>query len=231
MINIAVCDDSVYASDTADALYELALGQAEISVDVFKSAAALKNGIKSKRYDIFLLDPDVSDADGIGLAEKIRKSIPECDIILICESDKYAVEGYSVFAAGYIIKPVSQKELRLPFLHALDKYRKKPTVVFKDKNGARVAVNISELLYIEVIGTELHIHKRMGVMKCQGSLSEACQNLPQTQFYRSHRSYVVNMEYVVRAVKYHFIMDNGDKVTIAKNRYAEAKGKLLDFVG
>jgi hypothetical protein len=36
---------------------------------------------------------------------------------------------------------------------------------------------------------------------------------------------------VVRAAKYYFVMDNGDKVTIAKNRYAEAKGILTDFIG
>ena len=230
MINIAVCDSSVHASDITAALYELAEGQAEISVDTFKSAALLKNGIKSKRYDIFLLDPDADGAAGLTLAREIRESFPMCDIILISDSERYAVEGYSVFAAGYVIKPISQKDLRSPFFYAVDKYRKKPAAMFKDKNGARVAVNISELLYIEVIGTELHIHKRTGVVKCQGSLTEVCQTLPRSQFYRSHRSYVVNMEYVVRSVKYHFVMDNGDKVTIAKNRYAEAKEKLRDFV-
>lgn len=231
MMNVAVCDDSAYAPEIVDALYELAEGQAEVAVDAFKSAAALKNEMKSKKYDIFLLDPDVADGDGLSLAREIRASLPECDIILMSESEKYAVEGYSVFLVGYILKPASQEDLRVPFLYALGKYRKKPAVVFKDKNGARVAVSISELLYIEVIGTELHIHKRTGVVKCQGSLTEACQNLPASQFYRSHRSYVVNMDYVVRAAKYHFVMDNGDKVTIAKNRYAEAKKRLCDFVG
>ncbi len=231
MINVAVCDDSAYAPEIVAALYELAEGQAEVAVDAFKSAAALKNEMKSKKYDIFLLDPDVADGDGLSLAREIRASLPECDIILMNANEKYAVEGYSVFSVGYILKPASQKDLRTPFLYALDKYRKKPAVVFKDKNGARVAVSIAELLYIEVIGTELHIHKRTGVAKCQGSLTEVCQKLPEAQFYRSHRSYVVNMEYVVRAVKYHFVMDNGDKVTIAKNRYAEAKEKLRDFVG
>ena len=231
MINIAVCDDSAHSSDIVGALYELAEGRAEVAVDAFKTAVTLKNEIKNKRYDIFLLDPDVADAEGLSLAREIKCLFPECDIILMNSSGKYAVEGYSVFAIGYILKPASQKDIRAPFLHALDKYRKKPAVVFKDKNGARVAVSIAELLYIEVIGTELHIHKRTGVTKCQGSLTEACQNLPAAQFYRSHRSYVVNMDYVIRAVKYHFVMDNGDKVTIAKNRYAEAKEKLHDFVG
>jgi DNA-binding LytR/AlgR family response regulator len=55
--------------------------------------------------------------------------------------------------------------------------------------------------------------------------------LPEKRFYRAHRSYVVNLDCVVGAEKYHFIMCNGDKVSIAKNRYAEAKKAYSEYYG
>jgi DNA-binding LytR/AlgR family response regulator len=69
------------------------------------------------------------------------------------------------------------------------------------------------------------------VITCVGSLTEVLRQLPESEFYRSHRSYIVNLGFVTKMSKYAFTMQNGDKVTIAKNRYAEAKAKFDKFAG
>ena len=103
---------------------------------------------------------------------------------------------------------------------------------FNEPNGARVTVDIDDIYYIEVIGAELSVYSKSGVVKCFAtSLTETCEKLPQNRFYRCHRSFVVNLDYVVRSAKYYFVMENGEKVTVAKNRYAEAKAILSDYAG
>ena len=75
------------------------------------------------------------------------------------------------------------------------------------------------------------MHCKDQVYVCNGSLADTYHMLPSEQFYRSHRSFIVNLKYVTKINRYQFAMGNGDKVTIAKNRYAEAKEILRAFVG
>ena len=231
MMTVAVCDDSRYASFIADELKLLAEeAEMEISVDVFRGYSYLQSAMKTKQYDLLILETLIRGVSGIDFARNLRLSHFESDIIFVSASAEHALAAYSVFPIGYILKPFQRKRLRAPFRHAAEKYIKKPTLILSGMNGEKITVSVDDLLYIEVIGNELDIHCRTGVSKCIGSLSETYVNLPQKQFYRSHRSFIVNLNYVVRAAKYYFVMDNGDKVTIAKNRYAEAKGILTDFV-
>ena len=185
----------------------------------------------TKNYDLLVLETSLRGSNGIEFARNLRLSRCESDIIFVSMSDEQALAAYSAFPIGYIIKPFQRKRLRAPFRRAATKYIKKPTIILRDLNGVKLNVGVDEILYIEVIGNELDIHTRTGQVKCIGSLAETYLALPQKQFYRSHRSFIVNMNYIVRAAKYYFVMDNGDKVTIAKNRYAEAKEILTSFVG
>ena len=56
-----------------------------------------------------------------------------------------------------------------------------------------------------------------------GSLSAVSDALPQKLFYRAHRNFIVNLQYVEKIGHYYFEMQNGDRVTVAKNRYTEAR--------
>ncbi len=232
MMTVAVCDDSRYAPLIVGELRELAdESDIEITVELFKSYQQLFAAMKNKNYDLLVLETLIRGASGIEFARNLRLSRCESDIIFVSTSEEYALAAYSAFPIGYVLKPLQKKRLRAPFRRAARKYINKPTIILRDLNGVKLTVAIEEILYIEVIGNELDIHTRTGQIKSVGSLAETYLSLPQKQFYRSHRSFIVNMNYIVRAAKYYFVMENGDKVTIAKNRYAEAKEMLSSFVG
>ena len=112
----------------------------------------------------------------------------------------------------------------------VDKCTRKPSISLRNANGGKVNVNIEDIMYIEVFRTELDVHCKNGILICTGSLVETYGVLPTRQFYRSHRSFIVNLQHVVQINRYQFTMSNGDKVTIAKNRYTEAKAAFDDFV-
>ncbi len=232
MMTVAVCDDSVFAQLIVNEIKELASeSEIEVTVELFRSFAHLTAAQKTKSYDLLLLETSLRGVSGIDFARNLRLSRCEADIIFISSTDEHALAAYGAFPIGYVLKPCRRNRLRAPFRRAAEKFAKKPTIILKDLNGVKITVQIDELLYIEVIGNELELHTRTGMVKCIGSLAETHLSLPQKQFYRSHRSFIVNMNYVVRAAKYYFLMDNGDKVTIAKNRYAEAKEILIRFAG
>ena len=232
MMRVAVCDDSMYAPTIIKEIRALAEElEVEVKCELFKSFLQLKNAMKSESFDLLVLECYIKGTDGVEFARNLRLSKCEADIIFVSDTAECALAAYGAFPVGYLLKPFQRKKLRPAFRRVAAKFVKKPTLILRDIGGVKHAVSIDELLYIEVIGNELDVHTRTGQVKCVGSLAETYLSLPQKQFYRSHRSFIVNMNYIVRAAKYYFVMVNGDKVTIAKNRYAEAKEMLSSFVG
>lgn len=233
MFKIAICDDSQTSStDLMMCIKELAKEVSlEAQIDVFRNFRSLGKAVASEKYQFLVLDTTVAGADGIEYAKLLRQSGCDSEILFYTEDTGYALEAYSVYPVGYMIKPATKKKMRDLFRHVIQKYLKQPSVVLKTTDGERLSVPVSQIWYIEVFRTELDVHCGNEVKACIGSLTDVFEQLPQSGFYRSHRSYIVNLEYVAKMNKYAFTMQNGDKVTIAKNRYAEAKSEFEKFAG
>ena len=103
-------------------------------------------------------------------------------------------------------------------------------LMLRTPQGGRAAVKLDDILYVEVMGNEMSICTGKETVLCLGSLTEAFRGVSQKQFYRCHRSFIVNMRAVRSLHRYYFLMANGDEVTVAKNRYAQAKEILNDFL-
>ena len=233
-MNIAICDDSRFNTvPIEEELKELALeADVEISVEVFKSYPHLSAAMKDKKYDLILLQVNLRGVNGIDFARGLRQQHNEVDIIFISENADNALAAYAAFPIGYILTPPVKRRLRAPFRRAAEKHRKQVSIVFAEPNGTKSSVAVDDIIYLEVIGAELSVYTKTGVVRSYStSLTEVCEKLPPERFYRCHRSFVVNLDCVTRAAKYYFLMENGDKATIAKNRYAEAKAIMLDYTG
>ena len=233
MMYVAICDDArLYTARLELQLKELAdEAGIEIETDTFRSVLQLQSAMKEKKYDLLILETSIRGVNGVDFARSLRLQRIDCDIIFMSLTAEAALAAYSVFPIGYVLKPTVKRKLRAPFRRAAEKHMKKKNIIFNCTDGGRVTVAVDDILYVEVIGIELSVCCRQGNFKCNGSLTETAEKLPSGQFYRSHRSYIVNMNCIVRAAKYYFVLDNGAKVTIAKNRYAEAKQMLADFIG
>ena len=232
MYRIAICDSSGQDSHQLELAAKELAEEAGVAcaVDVYRNIRALAEASATKSYRLFLLETNVGGVSGIDFARRLRFHGNDADVVFVTKSPEYALAAYSVFPTGYVIKPVSKKKLRDPFMHALEKEGKAPELLLRTADGGRARVKVDDILYVEVFRTELDFHCRSGVVVCTGSLAGLLDELPAAQFYRSHRSYIVNLKYVISLEQYAFTLVGGDRVTVAKNRYAEAKGILQQFM-
>ena len=58
-------------------------------------------------YDLLLLDVDMPFLDGMTAARHIRRVDPEVVIVFVTNLAQYAIQGYSVNALDYILKPLN----------------------------------------------------------------------------------------------------------------------------
>lgn len=233
MFRIAICDDmQPQAAELAKLLASLA-GEIPIKceVEVFRSFKALQKALSESSYQLLFLETRLGGISGIDFARRLRMIDEEIDIVFISSESESALAAYTAFPVGYLIKPVDRKKLRDVFRHVADKYRQKPSIVLRGIDGGERMIGVDDILYIEVFGAELNVHCRRSVVLCSGTLVEASSLLSSTDFYRSHRSFIVNLKYTVGIERYQFRMVNGDVVAVAKNRYAEVKAAFEAYAG
>ena len=232
MLRIAICDDTpLYAGELAAQLYEIAeeLGLG-IEVDTHRSYAALGDAHMSHPYEVIFLEVALSDGDGIDFAEQLRAEDIETDLIFYSSSSARALEAYRVFPTGYLLKPPRKNAVRHVLEFVCDRRHMKPTLMLRTPGGGRAAIRLDDIRYVEVMGNELSIHTDRETVKCLGALTEAFRGVSERQFYRCHRSFLVNMRAVRSLQRYAFVLKDGEEVAVAKNRYAQAKEILNEFL-
>lgn len=126
---ICVDDERLLLEDTVAMCAELPeIGEAK----GFVRADSALRWIDGNRVDLALLDIDMPDMSGIELAARIKRKSPDTAIIFLTGYAQYALDAFSVHAAGYLLKPVSREALAANVAYALSgkrKARKDPVTV------------------------------------------------------------------------------------------------------
>ena len=69
--------------------------------------------VKEKAVDIAFLDINMRGMGGLSLAEKIRSVCPDCKIVFCTGYEEYAIPAFKLHASGYLMKPVSAKDVQV----------------------------------------------------------------------------------------------------------------------
>ena len=71
------------------------------------------NFVKGNSVDIAFLDINMRGMGGLALAEKIIDACPDCKIVFCTGYEEYAIPAFKLHAAGYLMKPISAKDVQL----------------------------------------------------------------------------------------------------------------------
>ena len=78
----------------------------------FDRAMKALNWVKDHPCDLALLDISMPDMNGITLAKRIQELRPETDIVFVTGYPQYAVDSWAVHPKGYLLKPITKKDLQ-----------------------------------------------------------------------------------------------------------------------
>lgn len=204
----------------------------ELELLIFKSAEeVLKEKDILKDTDIFILDIKMDEVSGMDLAKIIRKENDNSEIIFITSLVGYIQEGYIVRAYRYLLKPISYEELKTHLLSCInDINKKKDNYMMIENKGIINKLLINEIMYIEVAKKELTIYAKENIYKTKSSMEKIEKELEKFDFYRCHKSYLVNMKYIETIDKNQIII-NGNIIPISKHRISDFKKKFTLMLG
>ena len=153
--------------------------------------------------DLLLLDIQLPDMLGIDVARQIRQKDSQVMIIFVTNLAQYAIEGYSVQAFDYVLKPINAfsfgKKLDRA-IRVLSHVENDLKMEIKSKNGSRW-IAADAVAYIEVRSHEVCIHTGQETIRQWGTLAQYETLLKPLHFIRCNASFLVNPKYVRTVVR------------------------------
>ena len=201
-MNIAIVEDEqTNANLLKEHLSRFAIeNHTEINTSVFSTGVSFLNSY-TPIWDLILLDIEMPHINGIETARKIRERDSEVLIMFITQMAQYAIDGYSVNAVDYVLKPVNYYafSLKLKHIQHLLAGRQTDSIVISNQSG-KFRIPLNTLLYIEVINHTLHYHTTTGDLAASGSpsLKQLTDELESKGFARCHQGYLINLHFVTR---------------------------------
>ena len=176
-------------------------------------------------YDIFLLDIMMPGINGMQAAHEIRSFDVGAKIVFLTASPEFAVESYAVKAYDYILKPVSKDKLFF-ILDAVIADEQKPLegLTLKTQSGV-VRILFSKLAFVEIMNKKLYFHLADGgVREVSSTLADFEDKLlTRPEFFKVHRSYIVNLWQVVELGSKELITNAGKTVPISRLLYVKVR--------
>lgn len=235
MIKIAFCDDDMEVLHQMNELldrYRVERNE-DITYAAFQSPFELLTEIeKGIRPDILFLDVVMPGQNGMDVAKEIRQYDTNMKIIFLTSSPEFAVESYSVGAYFYQLKPIWEES----FFRLMDavlaecEKKKKNSLILRSKDGI-TRIDLQQLEYCEVLGRKLLFHLEDGaVLESAGSLDDLAGQLMQySNFFRPHRSFLVNMEYIQNISSRSIKMVNDAEIPIPHGKCSEIKNTYMEY--
>lgn len=235
MIKIAFCDDDMEVLHQMNELldrYRVERNE-DITYAAFQSPFELLTEIeKGIRSDILFLDVVMPGQNGMDVAKEIRQYDTNMKIIFLTSSPEFAVESYSVGAYFYQLKPIWEES----FFRLMDavlaecEKKKKNSLILRSKDGI-TRIDLQQLEYCEVLGRKLLFHLENGaVLESAGSLDDLAGQLMQySNFFRPHRSFLVNMEYIQNISSRSIKMVNDAEIPIPHGKCSEIKNTYMEY--
>ena len=184
-------------------------------------------------WDPILLDIEMPLMNGMEAARKIREKDSEVIIIFITQMAQYAIEGYSVKALDYVLKPVNYGMFAMKMRRVLHEFQMKQTdFILLQKKSQMYKLPLKTLYYVEVYGHTIIYHTQEEEISITGSrtIKQIEKELTEKGFFRCHQCFLVNLNHVKQYDKESVQID-GKEIPISRSRRKEFLQALMSYWG
>ncbi|GGL50984.1 LytR/AlgR family response regulator transcription factor [Sporolactobacillus putidus] len=185
--------------------------------DTFSDGLDVLKFLQENETDVLFLDINIPSLDGMLLAGNISKFTKKPYIIFTTAYEKHAAQAFELDAFDYILKPYDEKRIAsvLKKLEAAYRRDHQPAEATKPAEGAQkttrinlkkdekiIVTDVDDIYYAEAREKVTDVHTKMECYTIHESISDFYKKLPKNQFFRCHRSYVVNLSKIHEIVQW-----------------------------
>ena len=233
MFRIAICDDNKYDIKTiSSALDVLREEGVELETVAFTDGFDLiKNFENGTRYHLLILDMVMDSINGIETAKRIREYDVSMPILIVTSTREFALEGYLVNAWRYITKPLDNERFLDEIKIILDSVSKRDETYFViDSSKGLIKLKLDDILYFDSNLHTITAHTAKEQYPFRGKLSQIEEDYTGKNFFRIHKSYLVNLRHIKKISKLCVTLINDEVIDVSKLRAAALNEALLTYV-
>lgn len=181
-----------------------------------KSEDALKY-LKKYPVDLLFLDINMPSITGIDFYKKIPH---KAMVIFTTAYSEYAVEGFTLSATDYLLKPFSFSRFEQAIVKAITQWKQnhqnlEQQYLFIRADYSLKKILLSDIVFIEGLDDYLKIHiQNQKTIVARMTMKALLQKLPEKEFSRVHRSFIVSISKIEK-VRNKIIYINEEEIPIS----------------
>ncbi len=226
-------------------------------IEVVGEAASVAEAlelIKAIDYHLVFLDISFPTSNGIEIGMEIKKEENSPLIIYVTAHEDYALKAFDVDVVDYILKPIEQKKLDRAIERVIADYGKRSelelastvekngglqegerlTRLTAEHKGKLMMVDVNEIIFVYTEDNYVFIRTYDKKLISRYTLSALAEKLNPRTFFRTHRSYIVNLDKVLElAPSFHgtyslVVADKeGSRIPVSRIQTKELRKLLL----
>lgn len=235
MLRIGICDDDEQFTIQLERYVMTHARKKGISVEtqIFLSSDKLFSGIdEDGLFDILFLDIELDGETGIDVGHKLRSDLKNeiMQIVFISANDEYALQLFNIRPMNFLVKPITYDKVAF----IMDEYNR----LFPTSNRyftynirkKKCRMNYKCILYFQSQGKKIQMVTQDGTEEFYGKLSDVVSQLDEEAFCVVHKSFVVNLHYVIQHKSDSVVMANKVEIPISHSMKQNVKEKLMEDV-
>jgi two-component system LytT family response regulator len=246
MIKAIIVDDELGARESLSKMLEKNCKQIEVVAKVDSMLSAFE-AITNKEPDLVFLDIEMPNGNAFDLLEKFKTI--NFNIIFTTAYDHYAIKAIKFSAIDYILKPIDPEELITAVKRFEDRAGQKATldkqfktllsnvrpenklkkVGIPDGDGL-IFINLSDIIRCDSDGNYTFFILTSGKkIIASRTLGEYEQMFADDNFFRIHRSHLINLEHVKKYIKGeggYVVMSDNSQVEVSRRNKTDFLEKL-----
>jgi len=201
----------------------------------FESAMKAEEFLKNHRPDIIFLDIEMPKVSGLQMLKRVNI---ESMVILTTAFPQYALDGYELDIIDYLLKPFALHRFLKAVQKAKDFHEMKthpiatgsghtpPSYIFIKSDKRIEKVELSDILYAEVLGNYLTIYTDRKKIIAYLTMKSLESQLPPSDFIKIHQSFLVNRS-KIESVEGNDLMVGTKSLPISRN-YRDGVTNLIN---
>lgn len=229
-MNILICDDEhIYVQNIKKHVSNyFDEKRRQVSIDDYVSGTDILNNLKY--YDIAFLDIEIDDVNGIEVANALKKINPNIIVFFITAYQSYLDEAMDLYAFRYLSKPLNVSRM----YSGLDKAIKLidnsllEVIIREKKTISKIYAN--DIIYVEIIGRFTKVITKNVAFETENDMNYWNEKLIAYCFFKTHKSFIINANYITKYERNHVILNNNYYIPIAYRTQAKFRHYYFSLI-
>lgn len=231
MLCIAICDDEKYMSDKIRAMVSDFFRRKNMDIVISQFSSGKELLQYDRRIDILFLDIQMKDMDGMETARKLRSRKFKGVLIFITVLKEMVFQSFEVQAYDYLVKPIESGRFEKTMERLLASMRNAgESSLLVQKAYESSIVPFEDIIFCEIIDRKVYLYLVSSEILDYYDRLENLETKLDSRFFRCHRSFLINLQYLKSYKNGTAYMENGREIPVSRLRSKEFSNVVLQYM-